>query len=116
MYRKLRSANLIVAFIATIAPFAHVLELISKMTLDGPPWLAIQQTLYRGWGAVFGPLEILAFATSIVLFFLAREQGARRAFLIASACYAAMLLCFFAFDGPVNDALNGWTAHTLPAD
>ncbi|HEX2593931.1 MAG TPA: DUF1772 domain-containing protein [Rhizomicrobium sp.] len=116
MYRVFRSANLIIAFVATTAPMAHVLELISKMTLDGPHWLAIQQTLYRGWGAVFGPVEILALLTSAALFFLTREQGARRAFAIAAGCYAVMLVCFFVFNGPVNDALNGWTARSLPPD
>ena len=46
----LRTANLIIAFIATTAPIAHTLEMISKLTLDGPLWLGIQQHLYRGWG------------------------------------------------------------------
>ena len=31
----LRTANLIIAFIATTAPIAHALEMISKLTLDG---------------------------------------------------------------------------------
>src|SRR5690348_2393064 len=116
MYRTLRSANLIIAFIATTAPMAHVLEMISKMTLEGPLWLVIQQTLYRGWGALFGPIEILALLTSVALFFMAREQGARRAFAIASGCYVVMLVCFFVFNGPVNEALNGWTRVSLPED
>ena len=64
----LRAINLILAFIATTAPLAHVLELPSKLTLDGPLWLAVQQHLYRGWGAVFGPVEIAALAsTGVVL-------------------------------------------------
>jgi hypothetical protein len=116
MYRTLRSAGLIIAFIATTAPLAHVLEMISKMTLDGPHWLFVQQTLYRGWGTAFGPIEIVALLVSGALFFMARDQGARRAFLIASGCYVAMLVCFFMFDGPVNTALNTWTADTLPGD
>jgi hypothetical protein len=49
----LRTANLIIAFIATTAPIAHTLEMISKLTLDGPLWLGIQQHLYRGWGEIF---------------------------------------------------------------
>ena len=64
----LRTINLILAFIATTAPLAHVLELPSKLTLDGPLWLAVQQHLYRGWGAVFGSVEIAALAsTGVVL-------------------------------------------------
>jgi hypothetical protein len=116
MYRTLRSANLIIAFIATTAPLAHVLEMISKMTLDGPHWLFVQQTLYRGWGTAFGPIEIVALLTTAALFLMARDHGARRAFLVASGCYIAMLLCFFAFNSPVNAALDTWTAGTLPND
>jgi hypothetical protein len=37
----LRTANLFIAFIATTAPIAHTLEMISKLTLDGPLWLGI---------------------------------------------------------------------------
>jgi len=50
----LRTANLIIAFIATTAPIAHALEMISKLTLDGPLWLGVQQHLYRGWGEILG--------------------------------------------------------------
>jgi len=48
----LRTATLIIAFIATTAPIAHVLEMISKLTLDRPLWLGVQQHLYRGWGGI----------------------------------------------------------------
>jgi hypothetical protein len=116
MYRPLRTANLVIAFIATTAPMAHVLELISKMTLDGPLWLKIQHTLYRGWGPVFGAVEILALVTTVALIIAARDPNARRAFIIAAICYAGMLACFFIFNGPVNAAVNGWTADTLPSD
>ena len=51
----LRTANLIIAFIATTAPIAHALEMISKLTLDGPLRLGVQQHLYRGWGRYLGP-------------------------------------------------------------
>jgi hypothetical protein len=63
----LRTVNLFLAFIASMAPLAHVLELPSKLMLDGPLWLAIQQHLYRGWGTLFGPVEIAALFLSGVL-------------------------------------------------
>ena len=66
----LRTANLIIAFIATTAPIAHALEMISKLTLDGPLWLEVQQHLYRGWGEVFGPVEIIAFLSTLALLLL----------------------------------------------
>jgi hypothetical protein len=49
---------MLLAAVAVTAPIAHVLELPNKLALDGPLWLAVQQLLYRGWGLVFGPVEI----------------------------------------------------------
>ena len=117
MIRKLLIAALIVGFIATTAPLAHLLEMISKLTLDGPLWLGIQQNLYRGWGPVFGPVEIIAFLLSLSLVIVSREMPAvRRAAIVTTLCYGGMLACFFIFNGPVNAALNGWTPSTLPPD
>jgi hypothetical protein len=113
----LRTATLIIAFIATTAPIAHVLELISKLTLDGPLWLGVQQHLYRGWGEIFGPVEIVAvLSTLALLLFKRRDRSSRHAYLIAVACYAGMLADFFVFNRPVNEALSSWTPATLPAD
>ena len=115
--RPLVLINLVIAFIATTAPLAHVLEMASKLSLDGPLWLAIQHNLYRGWGDVFGPVEILALLTSLWLLAWSRNHTPLfRTYLIATACYGLMLACFFVFNAPVNDALNGWTAATLPQD
>ena len=76
----LRTANLIIAFIATTAPIAHLLEMISKLTLDGPLWLGVQQHLYRGWGEVFGAVEIVAFLSTLALLLLTwRDRSSRHA-------------------------------------
>jgi hypothetical protein len=117
MFMTLRWINLVIAVLALTAPVAHVLELPNKLALDGPLWLAVQQHLYRGWGVVFGPVEILALASSILLAVLRRRN--RRAFaptLVAVIAYGAMLAVFFLFDAPVNRALSGWTAERLPPD
>lgn len=50
MIPHLRLINLVLAYVATVAPVAHVLEMRSKLALSGPLWLAVQQNLYRGWG------------------------------------------------------------------
>ena len=112
----LRTANLVIAFIATTAPIAHALEMISKLTLDGPRWLGIQQHLYRGWGAIFGPVEIVAFLSTLALLFVTQDRSSRRAYLIAMVCYAAMLADFFIFNRPVNEAMRDWTPVTLPSN
>jgi hypothetical protein len=110
----LRTANLIIAFIATTAPTAHALEMISKLTLDGPLWLGIQQHLYRGWGEIFGTVEIAALLSTLALLILTRrDRSIRGAYLIALACYAAMLADFFIFNLPVNEALRAWTPRTF---
>ena len=115
--RALRTINLTVAFIATTAPMAHVLEMISKFRLDGPLWLGIQQHLYRGWGETFGPVEILALFTTLVLGLMRwHEYRARHLYLVAAVSYLAMLADFFVFNRPVNSALNGWMPDSLPAD
>jgi len=91
----LRTANLIIAFIATTAPIAHALEMISKLTLDGPLWLGVQQHLYRGWGRYLGrrgyslPLNARLTTTHVARSFtpacLSHSSGMLR-------CYAGRLL------------------------
>ena len=113
----LRTANLVIAFIATTAPIAHALEMISKLTLDGPLWLGIQHHLYRGWGEIFGPVGIVAFLSTLALLFVTwQDRTSRRAYLIATVCYAAMLADFFIFNRPVNEAMRDWTPATLPSN
>lgn len=115
--RGLKTANLIIAFIATTGPIAHLLEMPSKLTLDAPLWLGIQQQLYRGWGALFGPVEVLALLSSIALLLATwRDRASRRTYIVAGLCYAAMLANFFIFNRPVNDALNEWTIVNMPID
>ena len=113
----LRIANLVIAFIATTAPIAHALEMISKLTLDGRLWLEIQQHLYRGWGEIFGPVEIVAFLSTLALLVVTRRhRSSRRAYLVALVCYAAMLADFFVLNRPVNEAVRDWTPVTLPSN
>jgi hypothetical protein len=112
--KSLAGINLVLAFVATLPLAAHVLELPAKLSLDGPMWLAVQQRLYRGWGPIFGPIEIAALATTAWLYFISPAR--RRSYLIAGICFALMLACFFVLNDPVNRAVLGWTVSTLPAD
>lgn len=96
---------------------AHVAELPNKMALDGQLWLAIQQHLYRGWGPFAAPFELTAIVAAwALLLWQRRLREALGATAIAAVCLSAMLLVFFTFNAPVNAALSGWTAATLPAD
>ena len=112
MQRALAATNLILAFIATTAPLAHVLELPAKLSLDGSLWLLVQQQLYRGWGPLFGPIEIAALLSSMALAFSLQAEW--RTYAVAAVCYGLMLACFFLFNDPVNQAVNSWTVASLP--
>ncbi len=114
----LRPVNLAFAVLAALPPIAHVLELPNKLALDGPLWLAVQQHLYRGWGPFYGgPVEIIALATTLTLLVARRRDPApMRLTLAAALAYIGMIVVFFVFNQPVNAALNGWTAMSLPPD
>jgi hypothetical protein len=114
----LSHANLAFAVLASLAPLAHLLELPNKLALDGTLWLAVQQHLYRGWGPFLGgPAEVGALITTLWLLILwMHDRQTRRSLLRAALIYAAMIAVFFVFNDPVNRALNGWTAATLPAN
>jgi hypothetical protein len=114
----LRWTNLILAILALLPLLAHVLELPNKLALDGGLWLAVQQHLYRGWGPFLGgPAEIGALVTAAALLFVRRSNSrTRRLTAIATAAYGAMIVAFFLFNAPVNQAVRGWTSTTLPSD
>jgi hypothetical protein len=97
---------------------AHVLELPNKLALDGKLWLAVQQHLYRGWGPFLGgPAEIGALLTAAALLFVRRSNSrTRQLTAIATAAYGAMIVAFFVFNAPVNEAVRGWTPTMLPND
>jgi hypothetical protein len=97
---------------------AHVLELPNKLALDGGLWLAVQQHLYRGWGPFLGgPAEIGALiTTSAVLYVRRSDSRTRQLTAIATMAYGAMLVAFFVFNAPVNEAVRGWAPTTLPSD
>lgn len=116
--RWLRWLALLTAFLACLAPMAHLLELPNKFQLDGPIWLAIQQHLYRGWGPFIGaPTEIGGLILNLILLAVSRWSARPALFFgLAAVAYCGMLLSFFLLNAPVNEAVSQWTPATLPAD
>jgi hypothetical protein len=114
----LRPVNLAFAVLAALPPIAHVLEMPNKLALDAPLWLAVQQHLYRGWGPFYGgPVEIVAFATTMTLMVARRRDRApMRLTVVAALAYVGMIVTFFLFNDPVNAALNSWTPSSIPSD
>src|SRR5262249_34173159 len=111
-------SNLILAAAAVLAPMAHVLELPSKLTLDGPLWVAIQQHLYTGWGPVIGgPNQVGPPAATVGLLLLLRGRRETGLLTLAAAlAYCGMIVTFFVFNNPVNSAVNTWTPASYPSD
>ena len=116
--RRLTHWAALLATAAVLAALsAHAVQLPNKLHLDGPLWLAVQQQLYRGWGAVFGPLEIAAVVSAWGLVYLMRGRRPGFAAVLAAALLlSAALASFPVLVAPVNAALAGWTPATLPAD
>src|SRR5690606_27876500 len=103
----IRWLALVFAVWAVMAPSAHFLEMPNKLALDGPLWLAVQQSLYRGWGPLIGaPSEIGGLGLGLLLWLRGRHSG--RLHALAALCYTLMLASFFIFNAPVNAAVNGW--------
>jgi len=116
--RWLRWVALLTAFLACLAPMAHLLELPNKFHLDGPMWLAVQQNLYRGWGPFIGaPTEMGGLILSLVLLAINRVSAQPALFFgLAAVAYGGMLLSFLLLNAPVNEAVNRWTPATLSVD
>jgi hypothetical protein len=110
--------SLALGVVATLGPFAHLLEFPNKLSLDAALWLAVQQHLYRGWGPLYGgPVEIGALLTSLWLCIARRRLWLLLLpTMIACLCYGGMIVTFFVLNEPVNRAVAGWTPATMPPD
>ncbi len=95
---------------------AHVLELPNKFSLNGPLWLAVQQNLYRGWGPIIGPFEVVAIVSTWVRYLRCKHRTDFAPLLLAASLLTAALAVFFILNAPVNTAFAKWTATTLPPD
>jgi len=114
---RLRWVAIATTGVVLAAASAHMLELPNKLRLDGPLWLAVQQNVYRGWGPMIGPFEILSIASSWLL--AVRSRGMRQLSVpsgFAAVCMTLALVVFATVVAPVNRAFAGWTPATLPSD
>ena len=117
LVKTMRRTALICAVVTLAALAAHVLELPNKLALEGPLWLAVQQNLYRGWGPIMGPFEVVAMLASWALVFLGPKNRAAWRLTLLAACLLSLALgVFFTLNAPVNAAFAAWTPATLPAD
>ncbi len=96
--------------------FCHVMEIPGKLRLGGAAWLTVQHNLYFAFGVVGAAIELLSILLTWVVVFLVRRRPAFFWTLGAALCVTAGLVGWFLMVAPMNAALSGWTAETLPAD
>jgi hypothetical protein len=99
--------------LALVPAGAHLASLPNKIDLAQTDYF-IAQTVYRGW-ALFGIALIGAVLANLALAIVVRAQtGAFLLVVISLACQLIMLVVFFAFNDPANQATNNWTV--IPAN
>ena len=81
---------------------AHVLELPVRAQYDPQFYMRVTSTLYRFFGLVGGPLQVLALLSSIGLVWLARGRAAFASTLVGTLCLALSLLLWFLLVQPVG--------------
>lgn len=115
--KSLRFLTIMLTALSLSAAFAHLLEMLAKLTYNGAQWLGLLQTLYPTYGKVSGVCEIGAVVAVLVLVVALRSH--RTAFLwtlLAATCLIATHATFWIWVAPVNAALVPLSPETLPAD
>ena len=97
--------------------FAHVLESVGKVALDGTAWLTVQQTLYVAFGPIGGACEVLAIVLAWWSVALRRRGTAPWSWSLCGAiAVSAGVVVWATVVSPMNGVLNAWTPETLPDD
>ena len=98
--------------------FCHVMEVAGKLRLGGAYWLTVQHNLYVAFGPPVGAgIEVAAVALTWLVALLVRHRRPAFAWTVAAGlCVTLGMVEWGLVMAPVNDALNAWTAATLPPD
>ena len=112
-----RSISLLLTALAAGVVLGHLMSRAGKVTLPGPLFVTVQNTLYRNWGTRVGAVEIGAFLSTFVVAFLTRRRGAIFALSLAGLLsLAGMLLVWAVFINPINIQVRATTSESPPAD
>ena len=112
-----RFLSLLLTALAAGVVVSHVMSRAGKITLPGPLFIAVQNTLYRSWGKKVGAVEIGAFLSTLTVTVLARGKGTIFALSLASLlCLVGMMLLWAVFINPINVRVRASTSECLPAD
>jgi hypothetical protein len=106
--RIVQFAAIILTALALVPGGAHVLELVSKISLDRENYLTVQ-AIYRGW-ALLGIVLIAALLMNLLAAIMVRAQPAAMwSAAAASVLLTLSLAIFFVWTFPVNQATNNWS-------
>ncbi|PYU70149.1 MAG: hypothetical protein DMG49_11850 [Acidobacteria bacterium] len=112
-----RSISLLLTALAAGVVLGHLMSRVGKVTLPGPLFVTVQNTLYRNWRTTVGAVEIGAFLSTFVVAFLTRRRGAIFALSLAGLLsLAGMLLVWAVFINPINIQVRATTSESPPAD
>jgi hypothetical protein len=98
--------------------FAHVLELPQRLQLPAELWASLTRpnALYRYFGVVGGPLEVVTVLGVVALAFALRHRKPTASLVTASAVlHAAALAIWISVVAPANFEIAGWVADHVPA-
>lgn len=106
--RTVQFLTIIVSALTLIPAGAHLAALPNKIDLPQAEYFTVQG-IYRGWAAL-GALWALALILNMALAFLVRSQARSLGFSVAAvACFSAMIIIFYHWTFPANQATQNWT-------
>ncbi len=94
--------TLLLAALGLVMGGAHLLELPVRAQYEPQFYMRVTSTLYRYFGRVGGPLQVLALLFSIRLVWLVRAHAAFRPTFAGTLGFAFSLLLWFMLVQPVN--------------
>jgi len=100
-------STLLLAALGLVMGGAHLLELPVRAQYDPEFYMRVTSTLYRFYGFVGGPLQVVALLLSIGLAWLTHGRPAFHSTLAGTIFLAVSLLLWFLLVQPVNAA---WSA------
>jgi hypothetical protein len=96
--------TLLLAALGLVMGGAHLLELPVRAQYDPEFYMHVTSTLYRYFGAVGGPLQVLAVLSSLWLAWRVRGRPAFGSTATGAVCLALSILLWFLLVQPVNAA------------
>jgi len=99
-----RSTTLFLSALGLVMGGAHLLELPVRARYDAEFYMRVTSTLYRYFGLVGGPIQLLALLVAIGLVWRTRGTPSFRATLAGTLCLALSLLLWLLLVQPVNAA------------